>query len=102
LSKGSSKEPLEYSNKSDEDVVEVDENSVPVPIVKEGVRWNFGRTLGIFLIFSISLVRFHSLVQGILWKLGTGCQHYAIIFTILALDNFENHCWKNKLLWGSR
>ena len=63
MSKGSSKEPLEYSNKSNEDVIEVDENSVPNPIVKEGVRWNFGITLRIFLILSISLVRFHSLVQ---------------------------------------
>jgi hypothetical protein len=32
---------LEFSSETDRDVEEVDENGIPVPIVEEGVRWDF-------------------------------------------------------------
>jgi hypothetical protein len=41
LSDDTNEEPLEYSSKSDEDFVELNENGVSISIVQVGVRWNF-------------------------------------------------------------
>jgi hypothetical protein len=41
LSEGSSEEFLELSSESSDDVQDVDANGVPIPVVEEGVRWDF-------------------------------------------------------------
>jgi hypothetical protein len=41
LSEGSSEEFLELSSESSDDVQKVDANGVPIPVVEEGVRWDF-------------------------------------------------------------
>lgn len=59
---------MEFSSETDEDVEEVDENGIFIPLVQEGMRWDF---------------------RNETWN--TRGFEYAIIFSILAFDNFENY-----------